>query len=198
MSEAGRELVIKATALCRVEPPGYVEALPLLQEAAALGEPEAVYAIGTWYAFGRVVEEDHALAEKHFRRSAELGWRPAMSDLAKSLERGKGCDADLDEAIHWYGKAADHGDSEAAYEAGRALWVQRDSIDSTVVAWWRRSAEEGHAEAQYAIGRCYECGDTVGEDLTQAIKWYRKAAAQGDEDAVAALDDLGAGDAEGR
>ena len=40
-------------------------------------------------------------------------------------------------------------------------------------------SEQGHAAAQYELGVCYHYGDGVEQDLTQAMDWFRKAAAQG-------------------
>jgi len=34
-------------------------------------------------------------------------------------------------------------------------------------------------ESMLRIGRCYETGDGVGKNLTEAVKWYRMAAEQG-------------------
>ena len=61
----------------------------------------------------------------------------------------------------------------------------------------RTSAEQGDADAQYKLGVCYEYGEGVGKDMTEAeewyhkaVKWYRAAAAQGDAEAQAVLVDL--------
>ena len=52
-----------------------------------------------------------------------------------------------------------------------------------------RAAEAGHAGAQYNLGFLYLGGGRgVAQDEAQAIYWLRKAAAQGDEDALDMLD----------
>ena len=45
--------------------------------------------------------------------------------------------------------------------------------------WWRQAAEQGHAEAQYNLGVCYEKGEGVAQDSSEAVKWFRQAAEQG-------------------
>ena len=35
-------------------------------------------------------------------------------------------------------------------------------------------------EALHKVGRCYETGDGVGKDDTEAVQWYRVAAELGD------------------
>lgn len=42
-------------------------------------------------------------------------------------------------------------------------------------------------EAGILLGDCYADGRVVGTDLAEAMKWFRKAAAQGDSDAIEAL-----------
>jgi len=45
----------------------------------------------------------------------------------------------------------------------------------------QEQAEGGDANAQYELGMAYQCGSGVPQSFTEAIKWYKKAAAQGDE-----------------
>ena len=47
----------------------------------------------------------------------------------------------------------------------------------------RAAAGQGFAAAQYNLGTLYENGDGVPQDKSEAAKWYRAAAEQGDEDA---------------
>ncbi|HEY5297027.1 MAG TPA: tetratricopeptide repeat protein [Verrucomicrobiae bacterium] len=51
--------------------------------------------------------------------------------------------------------------------------------NANVVEIERAKAEKGDAEAQYQLGSCYFTGDYgATKDLTEAIKWYQKAADQ--------------------
>jgi uncharacterized protein len=49
--------------------------------------------------------------------------------------------------------------------------------------WNRKAAEQGHATAQYYLGREYYTGQGVEKDLAEAVKWFSKAAEQGNQDA---------------
>ena len=51
----------------------------------------------------------------------------------------------------------------------------------TAFKFYMKAAAQGHAEAQGMVGFCYEHAAGVPFNLTQAIVWYAKAAAQGDE-----------------
>ena len=46
-----------------------------------------------------------------------------------------------------------------------------------------RKAKKGDAQAQYNVALCYEKGEGVEQDHTQAAHWYTKAAEQGHAEA---------------
>jgi len=48
-------------------------------------------------------------------------------------------------------------------------------------------AEKGNADAQYRLGKMYFHGTGVPKDEHEAVKWFQKAAAQGNEYAREAL-----------
>ena len=50
---------------------------------------------------------------------------------------------------------------------------------------------QGDIEAQYNLGESYEYGEGVMKDYEEAVKWYLKAAKQGDEEAQQKLKELG-------
>jgi TPR repeat protein len=56
--------------------------------------------------------------------------------------------------------------------------------------WYQQAANAGHNTAMYNIGVLWEGGLGVTQDRDQAIAWYRKAAAAGNEAARAALKSL--------
>ncbi|MGL5335663.1 MAG: tetratricopeptide repeat protein, partial [Enterovibrio sp.] len=43
----------------------------------------------------------------------------------------------------------------------------------------QQAAEKGNAAAQYSLASMYAQGRGVGQDLKQAMQWYKKAAEQG-------------------
>ena len=52
---------------------------------------------------------------------------------------------------------------------------------------YREKAEKGGAFSQYKLGEANEKGDGVQADMSEAIKWYRMAANQGNQNAKEAL-----------
>jgi TPR repeat protein len=55
------------------------------------------------------------------------------------------------------------------------------------VKWYRKAADQNFDDAQRCLGDCYERGNGVSKNLVEAHKWYKFAAAQGNEAAKKAL-----------
>ena len=64
-------------------------------------------------------------------------------------------------------------------------------VFADTAADYRAAAERGDARAQYNIGVCYYNGYGVSQDVVEAVKWWRKAARQGNQRAKKALNVLG-------
>jgi TPR repeat protein len=58
--------------------------------------------------------------------------------------------------------------------------------------WFRKAADKGNEVAQRNVAMMYLQGLGVSTDKDEAIRWFKKAAAAGDEDAKDALQQLGA------
>ena len=54
----------------------------------------------------------------------------------------------------------------------------------------KKSAEMDDSLAQFMLGSCFEDGEGVDVDLVQAMHWYEKSAAQGEEQAIVAVERL--------
>ena len=54
----------------------------------------------------------------------------------------------------------------------------------------RAEAEKGDAESQSRLGDLYRFGAGVKFDIKEAIRWYRKSAAQGYQSAIDRLKEL--------
>ena len=65
------------------------------------------------------------------------------------------------------------------------------SLSAQTIDELKTRAANGDAEAQFNLGVFYENGYGVTKDYTEAVKWWRKAAEQGDAEAKIKLNDLG-------
>ncbi|HEU5475826.1 MAG TPA: tetratricopeptide repeat protein [Actinophytocola sp.] len=116
----------------------------------------------------------HQVAERSWRRAAEIGNAGAMSNLGVLLAR-RGDDV---EAESWYRRAADAGDADAMYNLGVLLARRGDAVEAESL--WRRAADAGDADAMSNLGVLLA---RRGDDV-EAESWYRRAADAGDADAM--------------
>ncbi len=116
----------------------------------------------------------------------------AVVPVAKAYNKGLGVDQDKTEAIKWYKKAADAGETEAEWRLGVKYNVG-DGVDidmQKALQWYLKAANTpkefgiivrpGVAEAQRNIGYLYRDGEGVAKDAQEAFGWFMKAAETGD------------------
>ena len=75
--------------------------------------------------------------------------------------------------------------AEAWYREGVQAYSSGDLTKT--VSLYRKAAEAGYATAQLGLGYLYTSGRGVAKSDTEALKWFEKAAAQGDRTAKAAV-----------
>ena len=106
--------------------------------------------------------------------------------------RGDGQAEDDDAAMRWFRRAADQKHPAATFYVGylfaygKGVDVDRDAA----LGWWFRAADLGYPAAQREVGSHYQYADGEGNvkpDYARALSWYRRAAEQGDEQAMGAL-----------
>jgi len=116
---------------------------------------------------------------------AESGDPEAQYWLGRIYEAGKLLPLDKEESAYWYQKLATQGYAPADY------WVcgkhaDQDSLEHERCMW--RAAEKGVPEAQFWLGVAFDQRLWFGvTDEQEALKWFRKAAEQGNPDAEATL-----------
>ena len=67
---------------------------------------------------------------------------------------------------------------------GRSIdYRVRDAERAQAFAWCAHAASAGEVEAEYHLGMFYKSGIGTAEDKVAALRWYRRAAAQGHEEA---------------
>jgi len=112
----------------------------------------------------------------------------------EALANGQRAESQKDyaQALNWYRKAADHGNSDAQAKIGDFYWYGRGVGQDYFQAmdWYRKAAGQGNAYAEYSLGYLFEFGQGVAQDYAQAVAWYRKAADQGNADAQNSIGNL--------
>jgi len=84
--------------------------------------------------------------------------------------------------------AAEQGNADAQFNLG-LMYAKGEGVYphyAEAVKWVCKATEQDDAEAQFHLGNMYVCGDDPARNA-KAYMWFSLAAAQGDEQAKAAL-----------
>lgn len=147
-----------------------------------------------------------AEAVKYFRMAAFQNMASAQHSLGRCLEKGgPDVEADIDEAVRWYTKAADLKFPAAQDSLGlRAFTLSSHLHDikqikacilecsglcyqegigvavdkAKALKFYALSCEQRHSSAEYHMGICHRDGLGTPKNVAEAIKWLTKAAQQ--------------------
>ena len=99
---------------------------------------------------------------------------------------GRGVIRDYVQAMHWYIKAAEAGDTGAQTALGLMYAHGKGVVqnDQQAVRWYQKSAEFDDKGAQYNLASMYYFGKGVSQDYVLAYMWASLAASKGGEDEV--------------
>ncbi len=148
---------------------------------ASRGDPEAERLLEAAVKLDTVgTPESQVEAFKLYMAAAERGLPPAMHQLARAYDKGRGVDKSLIEAAVWYRRAADFGHPPSMASLGTMLEHGDGApIDlAEALRLYRTAAEAGEPNAMTSLGYLYHQGRGVGRDGVEARKWYGRAVAQ--------------------
>jgi hypothetical protein len=106
-----------------------------------------------------------------------------MNNLGVRYREGLGVAKDEAEAVRWYRRAAEAGNTDAMtnlgfmYRDGRG--IAKDEVEA--VRWYRRAAEAGNTNAMTNLGFMYSEGRGVSRNMQNAAVWVFKALRAGNE-----------------
>ena len=163
-----------------------------LREAAAEGNPRAMFAIGARYAKGQGVKADMAEAAKWYERAADLGFAPAQYRIGNFSEKGIGVTRDLKKAKTWYQLAAAQGNASAMHNLAvlHAMGTEGSVDNDSAARWFIEAAELGVRDSQFNLGILAAKGVGMKQDLGESYKWFALAAKSGDKDAATKRDEV--------
>ena len=182
----------------------YEEAAKIYSLAAENGDEEAMLLLGDMFENG-MLDTNHKKAESYYhdlalknnfraqlccgsidKNAFESVEKDAINDdlsamflLGLLLERGEnvGVKQNYTEAIKWYKKAAEAGNSRAMNNLGVMYYnghgVEQDYTEAA--RWYKKGAEAGNSTAMNNLGLMYENGLGVEKNIKEAEKWYNKA-----------------------
>ncbi len=164
----------------------YDEAKKYLQKVADLGYPRAYYLLGLLELHKAGADRFNLPAERLLNKAAELGDAPAANTLANQYYQRRL----FDKASYWNNKAIQLG-SPAAQKNQKIISsgsqdlakATSTSLKSEYLRDLRIKSQNGDGQASYELARRYHKGSEVGVNFGEAIRLYRLAAEQGNEQA---------------
>lgn len=156
---------------------------------AALGSPEAQYALARYLTAAASSSADNRTAVKWLKKAAQKKHAASEHLLGVLTARAQGVRADPEKAVALFRSAAIMGNADAQYDLARALsWGFGCGADPhEALTWFRLAAAQGHIRSELAVGLAYANGTGCDIDLRQAASWLRKAALAHDVQAQKAL-----------
>lgn len=148
--------------------------------------------LGYYYAEGKYVRQNGREAYKWYKKSADQGDPYGWHGLGICYKSGYGVATNYATAISLFQKALDLGydHPEDAYANIGTCYYKIDDF-TQALAYFRKAADLGVADSMYNIGVLYHKGQGVPKSESEAIRWFKKAAALGDDSAIDALKQLG-------
>jgi localization factor PodJL len=163
-----------------------------LREAAAGGNPKALFEIGDRYMDGRGVQSDYAKAGEWYALAADKGFAPAQYRLGNFAEKGLGVPRDLAKAKTYYQLAAEQGNASAMHNLAVLFAAGANGApdNESAAMWFTKAAELGVKDSQFNLAILSAKGMGVPQNLEESYKWFALAANAGDKDAAQKRDDV--------
>ena len=191
-AEAGYGLAMANVGMRYVQGRGVRQDIPegitWLERGVASHSSESMVWLGNLYREGTYVSADRQQAMKLYYQSAEFDDRVGMFYLGFMQE-----ESNPSEAVAWYERACRLGDMTAAYNLstlyGKGQGVEKN--EQRALEYTRMAAEGGEPLAQYNLGYFYSNGERgLKVDKAEALKWYLRAAEQGDSKSMLKIADF--------
>ncbi|QQE11056.1 sel1 repeat family protein [Planctomycetota bacterium] len=173
----------------------YAKSLPYFRKGVKLGSLDSMRTLGELYSSDMpAIKKDYAKSYEYFEQAAMLGDSESMKLVAWMNQTGMGVKADPKKAGEWsdklialYRKRMTFEDGEAAHQL--YSYCLREDIDPSKklsdeeeIELLKKAGDWGYSSGYSSLASIYENGfGDVEKDLEEALKWYEKAAAMGNE-----------------
>lgn len=195
----------------------FEQAIFWFKQAINQNYPNAYYNLGNCYERGRGVPVDLEKALQLYKQAEALGCAFAseaivrisskadshgtsikdLYEMGKSLyesgnkKTGNEKYKDIDNALVYLKKSAEAGNALAMNLLGYIYCYEEYYVDYGISCEWSlKAAKQDNIDALFRMGQFYEKGLGVAQNLTEAVKWYEKAASLGHKDAKNAAERL--------
>ena len=162
------------------------EAIPELRKLADKKNADALYKMGKLHLLGLIKSNrfnpDNKKALSNFREAAGLGHVRAAYLAGQMMRRGLGTSKDNVKSLELYKQSADAGFADAASHIWLLHTIEGEQLvtEKDAARYLKQAAEMGLVDAQTLYGNALAEGKLgLKVDKQSALKWFQKAAKQG-------------------
>ena len=161
------------------------------KEAACLGSNFAKNKLGRMYEYGLGgLEQDYIKSMWWYKHAAKADDADGQYNVGRCYAEGIGVQIDLQVACEWLRSAVKQGHLAAKVKLA-VCYNELDIRHSETLQLITEAANANDSNAQYLMGNICEMGKfNIRKNIQRAIEWYKKAADNGDYDAVNKLVEL--------
>lgn len=152
----------------------YREAIFYLEKAANQQYALAAYTLAMYY--HEKEPKSPLKAFEWFMVAAKQNHTEAEYYVGLYYQNAKGVPQNIEQAIHFYERAALKKNKNAIYHLAMILIKQEKKDYRMIAKLLEQAAKLDHPNAQYNLAVMYQKGDGVEQDMQKAFFWYEKAA----------------------
>jgi len=149
------------------------QAMEHLEQAAGVGDPDAIHNLGYMHMNGLGVPQNYTKAKEYFDEAAQHNITAAFNALGFMYYRGVGVPRNLSQGEHYLRQAADREDADAAFNLA-ALYQDVDGNMSRAFAFLEQAADAGFWRALLAVADVYDLGIEKPRNCTAAVESLKK------------------------
>jgi TPR repeat protein len=160
------------------------KAVPLLKQAAELGNSEAQYNLGYCYQAGVIVEKNQLKAIEWYLKSAEQGFNDALYQLMMAYGNGNGVGQDPKNALFYALKCAENNDGTCMWNVVNCYYTGMgvEKNISKMLEWAIRLGKLSNPEdltksgyitsTRLQLAYMYRDGKDIKQDYFESYLWF--------------------------
>ena len=167
-----------------IETQEFGKAVPILKQAAELGNAESQYNLGYCYQAGIGVEQNSKKAIEWYSKSAEQGWNDGLYAMMMAYGSGNGVQQDFNKAFSFALKCAENGDGTCmfnvinCYKEGMGTEKDIDKMLEWAIRLGKLQNPENLQKSGYItssrlnLAYMYRDGKDVEQDNFISYQWF--------------------------
>ena len=167
-----------------IETQEFDKAVPILKQAAELGNAESQYNLGYCYQAGIGVEQNSEKAIEWYSKSAEQGWNDSLYAMMMAYGSGNGVQQDFNKAFSFALKCAENGDGTCmfnvinCYKEGMGTEKDIDKMLEWAIRLGKLQNPENLQKSGYItssrlnLAYIYRDGTDVEQDNFISYQWF--------------------------